>query len=92
MNVIPPMGMLGAALVLGLVVGFSVALIREMIRPRVGNAREAERLTGAPVLARIDAREELSAELNRRRADRVHPVAQCRPVPRRSAVRTRRST
>ncbi|MEP6689869.1 MAG: hypothetical protein ABJD07_01865 [Gemmatimonadaceae bacterium] len=66
-NVIPPLAMLVAALVLGGGAGFSVTLVREMLRPRVANAREAERATGAPVLARI--RETTGSELDRRRAD-----------------------
>ncbi|MDQ6829926.1 MAG: hypothetical protein M3081_13790, partial [Gemmatimonadota bacterium] len=65
----PPIAMLGAALAIGFAVAFAVALAREIARPRVGNAREAERATGAPVLARIDTRS-MRHELSRRRADR----------------------
>ena len=49
----PPLALLGAALVLGLVVGFGSALVSEMRRPRVGDPRETERVTGVRTVAHI---------------------------------------
>ncbi len=65
----PAIAMVGAALAIGLALAFAAALAREMAYPRVGNAREAERASGAPVLARIDSRSTRN-QLSRRRADR----------------------
>jgi hypothetical protein len=55
---IPPVAMLLASLVLGLSVGFSVALFRELRRPTVGDAQELEAVTRARVIvhARNEAR------------------------------------
>jgi len=47
---IPPVAALLASLVLGISVGFSTALAREVRRPKVGDAQELERLTGARVI------------------------------------------
>jgi Mrp family chromosome partitioning ATPase len=48
---IPPVATLIAALVLGLIVGFSLNLATEIGRPTISGAREAEQLSSAPVLA-----------------------------------------
>lgn len=47
---IPPVAMLLASLVLGVVAGFSVALWRELRRPTVGDAQELETLTHSRVI------------------------------------------
>lgn len=47
---IPPVAMLLASLVLGVVAGFSVALWRELRHPTVGDARELEMLTHSRVI------------------------------------------
>jgi hypothetical protein len=67
-----PLAMLGAALVLGVAVGFLLALAREWQRPRVGDAHEAEWIVEAPVLIRI-ADVEPTEERSRRRSDRDVP-------------------
>lgn len=64
-----PLAMLAAALVLGLALGYAVALVGEMRRPRVGDAREATLITNAPLLARIRAHVGIPERM-RRRADR----------------------
>jgi Mrp family chromosome partitioning ATPase len=64
-----PLAMLAAALVLGLALGYAVALVGEMRRPRVGDAREATLIADAPLLARIRAHSGLPERM-RRRADR----------------------
>ncbi len=46
----PPIAMLLAALVVGVVVGYAAVLARELRRPSVGDVAEVERLIGAPVL------------------------------------------
>lgn len=68
----PPIAMLAAAVVLGIVVGFAIAMLRELWWPRVGEPLEVERLTGARVLAVINPRP-APAERSRRRADRETP-------------------
>src|SRR6202000_1945893 len=48
----PPVALLGAALVLGVVLGFGVAFLDEMRHPRIsGDEHEVERVTGSRVLA-----------------------------------------
>lgn len=64
----PPGAMIAAAMVLALVVGFGASLLYEMNRPRVSDAREAERVAGARVLAVVRDRAEV-VDRNRRRAD-----------------------
>ncbi|WP_284348922.1 hypothetical protein [Roseisolibacter agri] len=64
----PPVAMLGAALALALVAGFAAALGGEVRRPRVADAREAERVTRTRVLAVVRP-EAVIAERARRRAD-----------------------
>ncbi|MEJ7809600.1 MAG: hypothetical protein WKG32_04200, partial [Gemmatimonadaceae bacterium] len=69
-----PIAMLGAASVLGIALGFAIALIGEMRRPRIGDAIEAESVVGAPVLIRIETLD-ASPERARRRTDReVSPL------------------
>jgi Mrp family chromosome partitioning ATPase len=66
--VAPPLAILAAALVLGLTVGFAVSLLIEIARPRVSDLQEAERVTGARVLAVVRPRE-IPPERTRRKAD-----------------------
>ena len=47
--VAPPVAILTAALVLGATLGFALALMIEVARPRVSDLQEAERVTGARV-------------------------------------------
>ncbi|MGZ8458746.1 MAG: ATP-dependent DNA ligase, partial [Gemmatirosa sp.] len=69
----PPVAMLGAALAVALVAGFATALVGEMRRPRVADAREAERVTRTRVLAVVRP-EAVIAERARRRADADVPA------------------
>ena len=70
----PPIAILTAALVLGAMVGFAVALLVELAQPRVSDLHEAERVTGARVLAVIRPRT-IPPERTRRRADlRLPPL------------------
>jgi Mrp family chromosome partitioning ATPase len=72
--VAPPIAILTAALVLGLTVGFAIALLIEISRPRVSDLQEAERVTGARVLAVVRPRE-IPPERARRKADlRLPPL------------------
>jgi Mrp family chromosome partitioning ATPase len=66
--VAPPVALLAAALVLGLVAGFGSALAAELRHPRLADPQEAERVTGARVLAVIDAHAPV-ADRSRRRTD-----------------------
>lgn len=68
----PAGAMLGAALVLALVVGFGVSLLYEVNRPKVSDAREAERVAGVRVLAVVRDRSDV-VDRNRRRADFIAP-------------------
>ncbi|MGQ0712665.1 MAG: hypothetical protein ACT4PJ_02915 [Gemmatimonadaceae bacterium] len=69
-----PPAMLAAALVFGLAAGFAIALMAELRKPRVADAREMERLVGIPVIARVGPTERVP-ERSRRRADReIAPV------------------
>jgi Mrp family chromosome partitioning ATPase len=72
--VAPPIAILAAALVLGLTLGFAAALMIEISRPRVSDLQEAERVTGARVLAVVRPRE-IPPERARRKADlRLPPL------------------
>jgi hypothetical protein len=72
--VAPPIAILAAALVLGLMLGFAIALIIEVAHPRVSDLQEAERVTGARVLAVIRPRA-IPPERARRKADlRLPPL------------------
>ena len=61
-------GMLVAALVLGLLLGYAMNLAHEIARPRLAGAREAERVVGAPVVAVIE-----TAAHSRAASERVNP-------------------
>lgn len=70
----PPIAILTAALVLGAMVGFAIALLIELTNPRVSDLQEAERVTGARVLAVVRPRT-IPPERTRRRADlRLPPL------------------
>lgn len=74
-NVIaPPIAMLAAALILGLVLGFGIAFLLEVRRPRVADVREAERLAGTRVIY-IAPPDAPDPERARRQADREAPPA-----------------
>jgi tyrosine-protein kinase Etk/Wzc len=68
----PIVAMLGAALVIGIVLGFGSAFAREVRHPRVGDEHELERMTGARVLATIRANRRMP-DRDRRSADRLAP-------------------
>ncbi len=68
----PPLALLGAAVVFGMILGFGVAFLNEVRRPRVADEFEAEWAAGARVLATIRPRPP-SPERMRRLADRVAP-------------------
>jgi len=70
--VAPPIAILAASLVLGLTLGFAIALMIEVTRPRVSDLQEAERVTGARVLAVVRPRE-VPPERARRKADHRLP-------------------
>ena len=67
-----PAAMLAAAIVFGAMLGFGVALLDEVRRPRVADAYEAERATGVRVLGVIHPLPP-SPERGRRTADRASP-------------------
>lgn len=68
----PPIAILAAALVIGAMVGFATALLIELRDPRVSDLQEAERVTGARVIAVVVPRV-IPPERARRRADRDLP-------------------
>lgn len=69
----PPVALLGAALVLGVALGFGTAFIDEMRHPRISaDEHEVERVTGARVLATTAPRQR-SPDRSRRSADRAAP-------------------
>lgn len=67
----PPIAMLGAAFVLALMAGFSVAFAGEVKNPRVAHTREAESVAGERVLAVVRPTEVV--ERNRRQSDVLAP-------------------
>jgi Mrp family chromosome partitioning ATPase len=67
-----PSAMLAAALVFGAMLGFGVALMDEVRRPRISDAGEIERATGVRVLGTIKPLPP-SPERGRRAADRSGP-------------------
>jgi hypothetical protein len=69
----PPLAMLGASAALALAAGFGVAFASEARRPRVADAREAERVTRTRVLAVVHP-EAVNPERARRRADATFPA------------------
>lgn len=68
----PPYAMLASAIVFGMVLGFGAAFTQELRRPRIADAREAERISGVRVISVIRPRPP-SPERGRRMADRVAP-------------------
>jgi len=70
---IPPMAMLLASLVLGLVLGFVFALWRELRRPTVGDEQELEALTRTRVIVHRAAATSVRVTRARRRADEQMP-------------------
>jgi Mrp family chromosome partitioning ATPase len=73
-NLAPPIAILAAALVLGVTLGFAVALAIEIGKPHVSDLQEAERVTGTRVLAVVHPRE-IPPERARRKADlRLPPL------------------
>lgn len=68
----PPVALLSAALILGVVLGFGSSFVGEMRRPRVSDEHEIERLTGARVLATVRPRKRDPAR-SRRSFDRSAP-------------------
>lgn len=64
----PLSAMMGAALIVGLALGFAVTLFAEMKRPRISDVKEAERHAGVRVLAVVHPRV-IVADRSRRRAD-----------------------
>ena len=69
---VPPFALLGSALVLGVALGFGVALFGELRRPRVADEIEAERFAGVRVLSVIRPRPP-NPDRQRRQADRMLP-------------------
>jgi hypothetical protein len=69
---VPPLALLAAAIVLGLVLGFGTALVDELRHPRIADEHEAERVAGVRVLSVIRPRPP-SPERQRRQADRNLP-------------------
>jgi Mrp family chromosome partitioning ATPase len=72
--VAPPVALLAAALVLGLVAGFGAALAAELRHPRLADPQESERVTGARVLAVIDQHTPV-ADRSRRRSEAQLPAS-----------------
>ena len=70
---IPPMAMLLASLVLGLVLGFAFVLWRELRRPTVGDEQELEALTRTRVIVHRAVTASVRAARARRRADEQLP-------------------
>jgi tyrosine-protein kinase Etk/Wzc len=68
----PTVALLGAALVIGIALGFGSAFAREVRHPRVGDEHELERMTGARVLATIRPHRRIP-DRDRRSADRLAP-------------------
>ena len=70
--VAPTHAMLGAAFIFSAVIGFAVALIGELRRPRVSNAAELERYLGVRVISNAPTQVK-SPDRGRREADRSAP-------------------
>jgi capsular polysaccharide biosynthesis protein len=66
----PPVALLGAALIIGVALGFGTAFFGEMRHPRISDEHEVERATGARVLATAQRRPR-DPNRDRRLADRV---------------------
>jgi cellulose biosynthesis protein BcsQ len=70
--VAPTHAMLGAAFAFSAVIGFAVALVGELRKPRVSNAAELERYVGVHVISSVPTLVK-SADRGRREADRSAP-------------------
>ena len=70
--VAPPLALLASAFVLSAVIGFAVAFIGELRRPRVSDANELERYLGVRVLSTVETPMP-SVDRGRREADRAAP-------------------
>ncbi len=68
---VPPIALLGAALVFGITLGFGSAFVGEMRDPRISSDHELERVTGARVLATVRPR---PRQPDRRRRHADHDV------------------
>jgi Mrp family chromosome partitioning ATPase len=68
----PPAALLGAALTIGIALGFGVAFVGELRHPRISDAHEAERVTGVRVLATVRPRPR-DPDRMRRATDRLAP-------------------
>lgn len=68
----PPAALLGAALIIGIALGFGVAFVGELRHPRISDAHEAERVTGVRVLATVRPRPR-DPDRMRRASDRLAP-------------------
>jgi hypothetical protein len=71
-EVAPPLALLAAAFVLSAVVGFAVAFVGEVRRPRVSDGVELERYLGVRVLSTVEPTPP-SVDRGRRQADRSAP-------------------
>lgn len=69
---VPPFALLASSLVFGIALGFGVALVDELRRPRVADEHEAERVAGVRVLSMIRPRPR-NPDRQRRAADRALP-------------------
>ncbi|MEO7082718.1 MAG: hypothetical protein ABI442_14285 [Gemmatimonadaceae bacterium] len=69
---VPPIALLGAALVFGIALGFGSAIARELRHPRISGDHEVERMTGARVLATVRPKPRLP-DRTRRTADNDAP-------------------
>ena len=70
-NMAPPFAILGAAIVFAIMVGFAFSLLIESTRPSVADAAEAERLTGARVLAIVRPPDRAADQRERRQTDQL---------------------
>jgi Mrp family chromosome partitioning ATPase len=68
----PPSALLGAAMIIGIALGFGVAFVDELRRPRISDAHEAERATGVRVLATVRPRPR-DPDRMRRSTDKLAP-------------------
>jgi hypothetical protein len=72
--VVPPLAMVVAALVLGLAVGYGVALLVEVRKPRVADIAEVERVSGVRVIVHAGATRSDRSSRQRRRSDSTIPA------------------
>ena len=69
---VPRTALLGAALIIGIALGFGAAFVGELRHPRISDAHEAERVTGVRVLATVRPRPR-DPDRMRRASDRLAP-------------------